>query len=99
MSKSTISTFELFGECDCGSPLGPVTGTHEQAEADAAYIAAANPESLLQLISQYRRMEEALRWYGDQMCELGSAHECCGKLTSDECAGCASRQALQDQDQ
>ena len=60
-SRGLFPMFQLFGECDCGSPLGPVTGTHEQAEADAAYIAAANPESLLQLISQYRRMEEALR--------------------------------------
>lgn len=31
-SRGLFPMFQLFGECDCGSPLGPVTGTHEQAK-------------------------------------------------------------------
>ena len=33
----------------------------DATESVVDYVAAANPESLLQFISQYRRMEEALR--------------------------------------
>ncbi len=37
---------------------------------------------------------EALRWYGHQFCELGASHECCGRMTDDDCSGCKARIAL-----
>lgn len=35
-----------------------------------------------------------LRYYADTFCELGPHHECCGKLSKDECSGCLARSAL-----
>lgn len=40
------------------------------------------------------RDEAVLRYYADTFCELGSHHECCGKLNKDECSGCLARSAL-----
>jgi len=40
------------------------------------------------------RLSEVLRYYGHQFCELGESHECCGRLSKDECSGCFARQAL-----
>ena len=40
------------------------------------------------------RLVGALEWYGDTFCELGSSHECCGRLSSDECSGCYARATL-----
>jgi len=39
-------------------------------------------------------LEEALRWYADQFCELGRYFEGCGKLPDDQCSGCKARAAL-----
>lgn len=43
---------------------------------------------------EVERLRAALQWYGDQFCELGASHECCGRLTADDCAGCFAHQAL-----
>jgi len=105
-SRGLFPMFQLFGECECGAPLGPVTGTDKQAEADATYIATANPVAILSLISKYRRMEEALkgadswleRWAthvgacrGGGLCECG--------LTAIQYETRGALQALQDEDQ
>lgn len=39
-------------------------------------------------------LEEALKYYADTFCELGPYHECCGRLTSDECSGCRAASLL-----
>ena len=39
-------------------------------------------------------LRAALEWYADQFCELGSSHECCGRMSDDECSGCRARAAL-----
>jgi hypothetical protein len=44
--------------------------------------------------AELRVMREALRYYGHQFCELGESHECCGRLSKDECSGCFARQTL-----
>lgn len=33
--------FQLFGTCDCGEPIGQITGTQEEAEANARLISKA----------------------------------------------------------
>lgn len=40
------------------------------------------------------RVDAVLRHYADTFCELGSDHECCGKLSKDECSGCLARSAI-----
>lgn len=42
------------------------------------------------------QLREALEGYARDLCEMGEAHECCGKLSEVECAGCAARATLQD---
>ena len=39
-------------------------------------------------------LRKALEWYADQFCELGNSHECCGRMSDDECSGCRARAAL-----
>lgn len=75
-----------------------VEGDNDRSVALAKLIAELRPEVVVSIISKYRRMEEALKWYGDQMCE-GPHPDGCGKLSHDYCAGCAARQALQSTEQ
>jgi chromosome segregation ATPase len=44
--------------------------------------------------AELQAMREALRYYDHQFCELGESHECCGRLSKDECSGCFARQTL-----
>jgi hypothetical protein len=37
---------------------------------------------------------EALAQYGNDLCEMGEAHDCCGKLSPVECGGCAAKKTL-----
>lgn len=46
-----------------------------------------NPSAISEVV-------EALRWYGHQFCEFGASHECCGRMTDDDCSGCKARIAL-----
>ena len=39
-------------------------------------------------------LREHLKWYADTFCELGNAHECCGRMSEDDCSGCRARAAL-----
>jgi len=41
-----------------------------------------------------RELEGALAWYADQFCELGTSHDCCGRMTSDDCSGCMAQAIL-----
>lgn len=51
-------------------------------------------DACLWAVSEIERLRAALEWYADQMCELGTAHECCGKMDSTDCSGCVARKAL-----
>ena len=53
--------------------------------------AVARAEAAEARLAEY---EKALEWYAVQMCEMGSSFEGCGKLHSDDCAGCTARAAL-----
>ena len=67
---------------------GAVNKTKDRADRAAALaIQAAFAEREARLVG-------ALEWYGDTFCELGSSHECCGRLSSDECSGCQARATL-----
>lgn len=55
------------------------------ARALAAEAASASKDERI------RELEAHLAHYADQLCELGPHHECCGKLSDDECAGCRAR--------
>ena len=46
------------------------------------------------LSAEVERLREALNYYAEDFCELGAAHECCGRLTKWECSGCFARAAL-----
>jgi hypothetical protein len=59
-------------------------------QAAAAVITA----KLAEKDAEIARLSEALRYYGHQFCELGESHECCGRLSEDDCSGCFARQAL-----
>ncbi len=39
-------------------------------------------------------MMQALEYYADTFCELGKHHECCGRMSKDECSGCFARAIL-----
>lgn len=39
-------------------------------------------------------LRNALEWYAVQLCEFGRDFEGCGKMPSDDCAGCMARAAL-----
>jgi len=49
---------------------------------------------LRDLPRRIEELEEALKYYADTFCELGPYHECCGRLTSDECSGCRAASIL-----
>lgn len=75
----------LWGvECTCGMCW---TGAATRTEAITAWNTRTRTPSHSDLV-------EALRWYADQFCELGTSHECCGRLTPDECSGCKARAIL-----
>jgi hypothetical protein len=60
-----------------------------------AIIAALRAEqALAERDAEIVRLRELLEWYAEQFCELGTSHECCGRLSSDDCSGCKARQAL-----
>lgn len=53
--------FQLFGHCpECDEPTNPIVGNPGEPESAAAYIAAANPETVLLLI-QAARERDGLR--------------------------------------
>lgn len=47
------------------------------------------------LTAEIERLREELLWYACQFCEEGPYSELCGRLSSDDCAGCHARAALQ----
>lgn len=51
-------------------------------------------QALAERDAEIVRLRELLEWYAEQFCELGTSHECCGRLSSDDCSGCKARQAL-----
>lgn len=44
--------------------------------------------------SKVQGLVDALDWYAQQFCELGQYHECCGRMTGDQCSGCLARKAV-----
>jgi hypothetical protein len=50
------------------------------------------------IIAEYQHKlalaREALAQYGNDLCEMGEAHDCCGKLSPVECGGCAAKKTL-----
>ena len=66
-------------------------GNDYSADALAAALIASIQAAFAE---REARLVGALEWYGDTFCELGSSHECCGRLSSDECSGCQARATL-----
>ena len=64
-------------------------GSHRSNTAHRARIA--------ELEAEVERLREALGWYAKQFCELGTSHECCGRMTADDCSGCLARAILEKQ--
>lgn len=58
-----------------------------EAEAITAWNTRASEARIAQL-------EGHLSYYAETFCELGTSHECCGRLTDDDCSGCRARTAL-----
>lgn len=76
---------------DALNPDANGTGYGYSADALAAALVASIQAAFAE---QNARLVEALEWYGDTFCELGSSHECCGRLSSDECSGCQALTTL-----
>lgn len=66
--------FQLFGTCDCGEPIGQITGTQEEAEANARLIAAA-PQLLeaCQLALSEAVADDQDEWYANMRKAIAAA--------------------------
>lgn len=60
-------------------------------------ITARNREDAL--TEEVEALRAALKYYAHDFCELGEGHECCGRMTNEECSGCKARAALKGKDQ
>lgn len=58
------------------------------------YLTAKRIIAHARTLAKLRVAMEALAQYGHELCELGEAHECCAKLSTVECGGCAARAIL-----
>lgn len=77
-------------------------GWRESRANDTAYLNAANPAAILSLISQYRRMKEALRECADDLeneIKARADNELPRRIARDMETVIRARQALQDQSQ
>lgn len=74
--------------------------SQDQWEANAALMAGGLttlPElfdRIEQLEAREKKMREALWYYAETFCELGKYHECCGRMSDDDCSGCKARAVL-----
>lgn len=98
-SKSSV-----VGRGVVAAPSGRMIGSiieHGEAPANAEWIALTGSEAnraeiiaALEAVEECERLRAVLSWYAYQFCELGISHECCGRMSTDECNGCKARATL-----
>ncbi len=76
------------GDAKAGG-LHPILETKNEAGQTVGQLRV-----VVELRTQNARLREVVEHYADLFCEWGAAHECCGKLSDDECSGCKARAAL-----
>lgn len=86
----------------CDQWLAEIDGEHPPCwSAGACWSSNENDDRSLQPTawrypgaSANNELIDALEWYGEQFCELGQYHECCGRMGDDQCSGCKARALL-----